>query len=100
MEIFHWDENIIFPEVIIYKLYFHCILQLMKIYYYFQALSLDKDRFLTTNKMLNVLILSASAFIVIISSIGNTIPNDAEFKKLLKNHILLILKDNDFSKSV
>ncbi|VVC37819.1 Hypothetical protein CINCED_3A016320 [Cinara cedri] len=76
MEIFDWDENVIFPE----------------------ALSLDKDRYLATNKMLNILIIAASAFIVTISSISNTIPNDIEFKKLLKDHILLILKDNDSSK--
>lgn len=63
-------------------------------------MSLDKDRYLTTNKMLNILILTASAFIVTISSISNTIPNDMEFKKLLKSHILLILKDNDSSKYV
>lgn len=47
--------------------------------------------------MLNTLILAASAFIVTISSVSNIIPNDMEFKKLLKNHILLILKDNDDS---
>lgn len=63
-------------------------------------MSLDKKRYLTTNKMLNVLIFSASAFIVTISSISNTIPNDMEFKKNLKNHIMLILKDNDSIKSV
>lgn len=63
--------------------------------YVFQALSLDKDRYLATNKMLNILILAASAFIVTISSVSNVIPNDMEFKKLLKNHILLILKDNN-----
>lgn len=51
--------------------------------------------------MLNILVVAASAFIVTISSVSNIIPNDVEFKKLLKNHILLILKDNDdSSKSV
>lgn len=60
-------------------------------------MSLDKNRYLATNKMLNTLILAASAFIVTISSVSNIIPNDLEFKKLLKNHILLILKDNNES---
>jgi len=50
--------------------------------------------------MLDLLILAASAFIVTISSISDTIPHDMEFKKLLKNHILLILKDNNTNKSV
>lgn len=55
---------------------------------------MDKDRFLATNKIFNLLILAASAFIVTISSISSVIPNDMEFKKLLKNHILSILKDS------
>lgn len=63
-------------------------------------MSLDKGRYLTTNKMVNILILSASAFIVTISSISNTVPNDMEFKKVLKDHIMLILKDNDPSEYV
>lgn len=68
--------------------------------YYFQALSLDKDRYLATNNMLNILILAASAFIVTISTIVSIIPNNMEFKTLLKNHILLILKDNDSNKYI
>ncbi|XP_050520375.1 T-complex protein 11-like protein 1 isoform X2 [Daktulosphaira vitifoliae] len=73
MEIFHWDENIVFPE----------------------ALALDKERYLSVNRILDLLIITASAFIVTISSISNTIPNDPAFKELLKNHILVILKDSN-----
>lgn len=76
MEIFDWDENVIFPE----------------------ALSLDKDRFLETNKMLNLLILAASTFIVTISTTTSIIPNNMEFKKSLKDLILFLLKDNDSKK--
>lgn len=50
--------------------------------------------------MLNRLILAASAFIVTISSVSSTIPNDVVFKNLLKNHILLILKDDTCVKYV
>lgn len=77
MEIFNWNENVIFPE----------------------ALSLDKDRYLATNKMLNLLILAASTFIVTISTIVSIIPNDMEFKNSLKNLILFIIKDNDTNKN-
>jgi len=66
--------------------------------YYFQALSLDKDRFLETNKMLNLLILAASTFIVTISTTTSIIPNNMEFKKSLKDLILFLLKDNDSKK--
>lgn len=66
--------------------------------YYFQALSLDKDRYLATNKMLNILILAASTFIVTISTTNSIIPNDMKFKNYLKNIILVILKDNDSNK--
>ncbi|XP_026806219.1 T-complex protein 11-like protein 1 [Rhopalosiphum maidis] len=75
MEIFDWDENVLFPE----------------------ALSLDKDRYLATNKMLNLLILAASTFIVTISTTTSIIPNNMEFKKNLKNLILSVLKENDFN---
>ncbi|XP_050443731.1 T-complex protein 11-like protein 1 isoform X2 [Adelges cooleyi] len=78
LEIFTWDENVIFPE----------------------ALGLDKERYLSVNKILELLIITASAFIVTISSISNTIPNDPEFKKLLKNHILVVLKDNKTDKDI
>ncbi|XP_025208446.1 T-complex protein 11-like protein 1 [Melanaphis sacchari] len=73
MEIFDWNENDIFPE----------------------ALSLDKDRYLATNKELNLLILAASTFILTISTTTTLIPNDTVFKKQLKDLILYILKDND-----
>jgi len=66
--------------------------------YYFQALSLDKDRYLATNKMLNLLILAASTFIVTISTTNSIIPNDMKFKNHLKNIILVILKDNNSNK--
>ncbi|XP_022165971.1 T-complex protein 11-like protein 1 isoform X2 [Myzus persicae] len=78
MEIFDWNEDVIFPE----------------------ALSLDKDRYLATNKMLNILILAASTFIVTISTTNSIIPNDMKFKNYLKNIILVILKDNDSNKNV
>lgn len=98
MEIFDWNENVIFPEVIrlhLCTLSRHCF----KIAgYCFQALSLDKDRFLATNKMLNLLILTASTFIVTISTTNSTIPNDTNFKNDLKEFILSLLKYNDFNK--
>jgi len=66
--------------------------------YYFQALSLDKDRYLATNKMLNLLILAASTFIVTISTTNSVIPRDLNFKNDLKEFILNVIKHNDFNK--
>lgn len=65
--------------------------------YYFQALSLDKDRYLATNKMLNLLILAASTFIVTISTTNSVIPRDMNFKNELKECILCLIKLNDFN---
>ncbi|XP_003243699.1 T-complex protein 11-like protein 1 [Acyrthosiphon pisum] len=78
MEIFDWNENVIFPE----------------------ALSLDKDRYLATNKMLNLLILAASTFIVTISTTNSIIPRDINFKNDLKEFILSVIKHNDFNNNV
>jgi hypothetical protein len=78
MEIFDWNENVIFPE----------------------ALSLDKDRYLATNKMLNLLILAASTFIVTISTTTSIIHNDLTFKNDLKELILYHIKHNDFNNDV